>query len=282
MNEEYRIEKDSMGDVKVPIQALYGAETQRALNNVAISGIPMPESFIRSLGLIKAAAAKANRQLGTLDGKMADAIYAAALGIGDGEHLEQFPLDVFQTGSGTSTNMNVNEVIAKLAGERLSRAVHPNDHVNCSQSSNDVIPTAIHVSANLALENQLLPALHRLQVEISVREDELEKQIKTGRTHLMDALPISFAQELSGWRAQLMLAEERIVDSRERLCKLAQGGTAVGTGVNAAPNFGSLFARYLTDITGLVFLLPRICLPRSAARIQPSSCPVSSRAWRWH
>lgn len=253
MSEQYRIEKDSMGEVKVPVQALYGAETQRALNNVAISGIPMPESFIRSLGLIKAAAAKANKQLGMLDGKLADAIYTAALGIGDGDYLEQFPVDVFQTGSGTSTNMNVNEVIAKLAGEQLSRVVHPNDHVNCSQSSNDVIPTAIHVSANLALENQLLPALHRLEVVISVREDELEKQIKTGRTHLMDALPISFAQELSGWRAQLMLAEERIVDTRERLCQLAQGGTAIGTGVNAAPNFGSLFSRYLTDITGLVF-----------------------------
>ncbi len=253
MSEQYRIESDSMGEVKVPVQALYGAQTQRALNNVAISGNSMPESFIRSLGFIKAAAAKANAQLGALDSEMADAIYAAALGIGDGEYLDQFPVDVFQTGSGTSSNMNANEVIARLASEQLERAVHPNDHVNCSQSSNDVIPTAIHISANLALENQLLPALHRLQVAIEVRENELAEEIKTGRTHLMDAMPISFAQELSGWRAQLVLVEERIVDTRRRLCQLAQGGTAIGTGVNAAPNFGALFVRYLTDVTGMVF-----------------------------
>lgn len=253
MSEQYRIESDSMGEVKVPVQALYGAQTQRALNNVAISGNPMPESFIRSLGFIKAAAAKANAQLGALDSEMADAIYAAALGIGDGEYLDQFPVDVFQTGSGTSSNMNANEVIARLASEQLERAVHPNDHVNCSQSSNDVIPTAIHISANLALENQLFPALHRLQVAIEVRENELAEEIKTGRTHLMDATPISFAQELSGWRAQLVLVEERIVDTRRRLCQLAQGGTAIGTGVNAAPNFGALFVRYLTDVTGMVF-----------------------------
>lgn len=253
MSEQYRIESDSMGEVKVPVQALYGAQTQRALNNVAISGNSMPESFIRSLGFIKAAAAKANAQLGALDSEMADAIYAAALGIGDGEYLDQFPVDVFQTGSGTSSNMNANEVIARLASEQLERAVHPNDHVNCSQSSNDVIPTAIHISANLALENQLFPALHRLQVAIEVRENELAEEIKTGRTHLMDATPISFAQELSGWRAQLVLVEERIVDTRRRLCQLAQGGTAIGTGVNAAPNFGALFVRYLTDVTGMVF-----------------------------
>ncbi|MBU0944108.1 MAG: class II fumarate hydratase [Proteobacteria bacterium] len=253
MSEQYRIERDSMGEVKVPVRALYGAQTQRAMDNVAISGISMPEGFIRSLGLIKAAAAKANAQLGMLENDMADAIYAAALGIGDGEHLEHFPVDVFQTGSGTSTNMNVNEVIATLASEQLGYPVHPIDHVNCSQSSNDVIPTAIHVSANLALENELLPALHRLGVVISVREDELAGQIKTGRTHLMDALPISFAQELSGWRSQLVLAEQRIIDTRQRLCQLAQGGTAIGTGVNAAPNFGALFAWQLSGITGQVF-----------------------------
>jgi fumarate hydratase, class II len=253
MSEQYRIESDSMGEVKVPVEALYGAQTQRAINNVAISGIPMPEGFIRSLGLIKAAAAKTNAQLGMLENDLADAIYVAALGIADGEYLEHFPVDVFQTGSGTSSNMNVNEVIAKLASEQFGHAVHPIDHVNCSQSSNDVIPTAIHVSANLALENELLPALHRLQVVISVREDELAGQIKTGRTHLMDALPISFGQELSGWRAQLVLAEQRIVDTRQRLCQLVQGGTAIGTGVNAAPNFGTLFTRHLSGITGQFF-----------------------------
>ena len=253
MSEQYRIEKDSMGEVKVAAQALYGAQTQRAVNNFGISGLPMPKRFIRSLGLIKAAAAKANAQLGALDSELADAIYNASLRIADGEYLEQFPVDVFQTGSGTCSNMNANEVIAKLAAEELGHAVHPNDHVNCSQSSNDVIPTAIHVSANLALKNQLLPALQQLQTVIAARESELTEQIKTGRTHLMDAMPISFAQELSGWRAQLELAEQRIADTRQRLSRLAQGGTAIGTGVNADPDFAALFANQLADITGLGF-----------------------------
>ncbi len=253
MSEQYRIERDSMGEVKVPAQALYGAQTQRAVNNFAISSIPMPERFIRSLGLIKAAAAKANAQLGALESELAGAIYAAALRIADGDYLGQFPIDVFQTGSGTSTNMNANEVIARLASEQLGHGVHPNDHVNCSQSSNDVIPTAIHVSASLALENKLLPALQQLQLAIAARESELSEQVKTGRTHLMDAMPISFAQELSGWRAQLGLAEQRIADTRQRLCRLAQGGTAIGTGINADSDFAVLFARQLSDITGLDF-----------------------------
>lgn len=281
MSEHYRIESDSLGEVKVPEQALYGAQTQRAIDNFAISGLSMPESFIRSLGLIKAAAAKANAQLGALENELAEAIYAAALSIADGEHLDQFPLDVFQTGSGTSTNMNANEVIAKLAGEQLGHPVHPNDHVNCSQSSNDVIPTAIHVSAHLALENQLLPALHRLQVVISVREEELADQIKTGRTHQMDALPISFAQELSGWRAQLVLAEQRITDTRQRLCRLAQGGRQLGPVSMPLPILGGFLPATCRISAVWTLPLPRICLPPSAVRIQLLSFRDSLRLWPW-
>jgi fumarate hydratase class II len=237
MTKEYRIESDSLGEVKVPVAALYGAQTQRALENFAIGGMPMPARFICSLGLIKAAAARANQQLGEFDSTIADGIFAAAMAIAGGEYGNQFPVDVFQTGSATSSNMNANEVIARLASEQLGQQVDANDDVNCSQSSNDVIPTAIHVSAYLALEQTLLPALEGLQAAIAVREGELSQQIKTGRTHLMDALPISLAQELSGWRAQLELAQQRIGDSQSRLCRLAQGGTAIGTGVNADENF---------------------------------------------
>ncbi len=253
MSKQYRIERDSLGEVKVPAQTLYGAQTQRAVDNFAISSMPMPESFIRSLGLVKAAAARANAETGALDRKLAEAISAAALRIADGEYIEHFPVDVFQTGSGTSSNMNANEVIANLASEPLGCAVHPNDDVNCSQSSNDVIPTVIHVSATLALEQQLLPALRQLQRTIVVRESELTEQLKTGRTHLMDAMPMSCAQELSGWRAQLVLAEHRILDTQKRLCLLAQGATAIGTGVNADPEFAAFFTATLSDLTGLEF-----------------------------
>ncbi len=253
MSDAYRKERDSLGEIEVPADALWGAQTQRAINNFSIGGAPMPGGFIRALGLIKAAAAKANAELGALDGDMADAIYAAAMRIASGEYKDQFPVDIYQTGSGTSSNMNANEVIATLASAKLGSAVHPNDHVNCSQSSNDVIPTAIHVSASLAIEKQLLPALQQLQAAIAAREADLATDINTGRTHLMDAMPISFAQELSGWRAQLALAEERINDSRQRLYCLAQGGTAVGTGINADPGFSTVFAVQLTAITDLPF-----------------------------
>jgi fumarate hydratase class II len=253
MTQKYRIEKDSLGEVKVPYKALYGAQTQRAVDNFAISGISMPLRFIRSLGFIKAAAAKANGELGALDSKLAEAIYLSALSIAKGQYLDQFPVDVFQTGSGTSSNMNVNEVIASLASQLLERPVQANDDVNCSQSSNDVIPTAIHVSASLAIQQQLLPALKQLQGSIASRETELVDRIKTGRTHLMDAMPISFAQELSGWRAQLELAQMRIVDTQKRLRQLAQGGTAVGTGVNSAKSFPSLFSAELSELTGIEF-----------------------------
>ena len=250
---EFRTEKDSLGEVRVPAQALYGAQTQRAVDNFRISGITLPGGFISSLGLIKAAAARANADLGLLEAALADGIAAAAMSISNGEHHDQFPVDVFQTGSGTSTNMNANEVIATLAAQQLGMPVHPNDHVNCSQSSNDVIPTAIHVSAELALENQLLPAIAHLAGVIAAREEHSNDLIKTGRTHLMDAMPISLAQEFSGWRAQMTLGAQRIDSSRPQLRQLAQGGTAVGTGVNADPQFATRFCFHLTECSGRPF-----------------------------
>jgi fumarate hydratase class II len=244
---EMRRESDSLGEVQVPATALYGAQTQRAVDNFHFSGTPLPEEFIRALGLIKAAAARANAELGLLDAGMAKSIVAAAMAIARGEHLVQFPVDVFQTGSGTSTNMNANEVIATLAARQLGKSIHPNDHVNCSQSSNDVIPTAIHVSAELALARSLAPALHRLADAIAARQTELEDCVKTGRTHLMDAMPLSLAQELSGWHAQVMAAAERINSVRAQLRQLAQGGTAVGTGINADDRFAERFCFHLNE-----------------------------------
>jgi fumarate hydratase, class II len=248
-----RIETDSLGDVVVHKEALYGAQTQRAVDNFHISGQPLPPEFIRALGLIKASAARANAELGLLEEDLAIGITEAALSVAQGNHLADFPVDIFQTGSGTSTNMNANEVIATLATQQLGKPVHPNDHVNCSQSSNDVIPTAIHVSAELALSNVLMPALHHLTDVIAAREKTLADSIKTGRTHLMDAMPISLAQELSGWRAQLTLAAQRIDNSRPQLRQLAQGGTAVGTGINADPQFAARFCFYLSETCGLTF-----------------------------
>ncbi len=252
-----RTEVDSLGPVEVPTGALYGAQTQRAVNNFDLSGIPLPAQFIRSLGLIKAAAARANVELGLLESDVGAAISRAALAVADGKHLQQFPVDVFQTGSGTSSNMNANEVIACLAGRELQCVVHPNDQVNCSQSSNDVIPTAIHVSAELALEEALTPALIRLETVIQSRERHLAGAIKTGRTHLMDAMPLSLAQELSGWRSQLADARERLDDSRKSLRRLAQGGTAVGTGVNADPAFAETFCRQISAWSPHPFLPAR-------------------------
>lgn len=250
---DFRSEYDSLGEVQVPVQALYGAQTQRAVDNFHFSGMPLPAGFIRALGLIKAAAAQANAELGLLEPAMAAGIVAAASAIAQGEHREQFPVDVFQTGSGTSTNMNANEVIATLASRQLGQVIHPNDHVNCSQSSNDVIPTAIHVSAELALADSLVPALHRLADAIAARETSLVDCIKTGRTHLMDAMPVSLAQELSGWRAQLLQAGARIDSCRGQLRQLAQGGTAVGTGVNADPRFAARFCFHLGESCGQPF-----------------------------
>ncbi|WP_266159605.1 class II fumarate hydratase [Dyella silvatica] len=249
---QYRIEHDSMGELKVPADALYGAQTQRAVDNFPISGLHLPRPFIRALGLIKTAAAEANLTLGYLKKGQAAAIRKAALAVAEGAYDSQFPIDVFQTGSGTSTNMNANEVIAHLAA-RAGTKVHPNDHVNYGQSSNDVIPTAIHVSATLTTSEQLIPALKHLKKVIDKRARELKNVPKTGRTHLMDAMPVTFGQELSGWAAQIGSAIERIEDSLKRMRRLPQGGTAVGTGINADPKFGPAVARELKKLTGVKF-----------------------------
>ncbi len=248
-----RIEHDSMGELQVPVDALWGAQTQRAVQNFPISHRPMPRGFIRALGLIKAAAAEVNAGLGLLPKATAKAIHAAALSVADGGHDAQFPIDIYQTGSGTSSNMNANEVIAHLAGAAGKTKVHPNDHVNLGQSSNDVIPTAIRVSALLAASEDLLPALKHLRKTIDKRGHALRKVVKTGRTHLMDAMPLTFGQEFSAWSAQLASAEERIADSLKRLRRLPLGGTAIGTGINADPRFGKHVAKALSAQTGFRF-----------------------------
>jgi fumarate hydratase class II len=252
-----RIERDSMGEVRVPAQALYGAQTQRAVENFSISGLRFPRPFLRALGLIKGAAAATNQELGLLEADMAAAIQRAAKEVEEGVCDGEFPLDIFQTGSGTSTNMNANEVIATLASRGLGRKVHPNDHVNMSQSSNDVIPAAIHVSATLEMREALLPALEHLAQTIERRARELDGIVKTGRTHLMDALPVRMGQELSGWSTQIRLGMERLESTLPLLCELALGGTAVGTGVNAHPEFGRRVAARLASQTGFPFAASR-------------------------
>jgi fumarate hydratase class II len=248
----FRIERDSMGELRVPADALWGAQTQRAVENFPVSGLTLPRGFIRALALIKQAAAVANVQLGLLDRAIASAIQDAARQVAAGAYDAQFPIDVFQTGSGTSTNMNANEVIAHLAAHG-GLAVHANDHVNMGQSSNDVIPTAIHVSAALLLREQLLPSLQHLARVIGRREQELAAVVKTGRTHLMDAMPVTLGQELSGWRAQIENGVARLQSVEPRLLRLAQGGTAVGTGINAHPGFAAGFCRQLSALTGIAF-----------------------------
>ncbi len=250
-NDDFRIERDSLGELKVRADALWGAQTQRAVDNFAISGLTMPRDFIRALGLIKWAAATANLELDALDAKRAAAIQKASMEVAEGRHDAQFPVDVFQTGSGTSSNMNANEVIARLAAQFAGIAVHPNDHVNMSQSSNDVIPTAIHLSALLGVEQHLLPALAYLSAVISRRIADVGEIVKTGRTHLMDAMPLTFGQEMSGWKAQIDHGSARIMEARVRLQSIALGGTAVGTGVNAHPRFAARAARYLSVKSGL-------------------------------
>ncbi len=251
--QSFRTERDSMGELQVPADALWGAQTQRAVQNFPLSGLPMPRAFIEALGLVKASAAEANLELGLLDSATAGAIVKAALEVADGAHDVHFPIDVFQTGSGTSSNMNANEVIATLASSQSGRKVHPNDHVNMGQSSNDVIPTAIHVSAAMRMERHLLPSLGHLAQTIEARASELDAVVKTGRTHLMDAMPVRFSQELGGWAAQVRSGIARLEATRPRLHAVAQGGTAVGTGINAHPDFGRLFASKLSARTGLPF-----------------------------
>ncbi|AMF94278.1 class II fumarate hydratase [Vibrio fluvialis] len=254
MTREFRTEKDSMGEVLVPKDALYQAQTQRAVDNFAISRYSMPQSFVQALAYIKQAAAVTNAQLGLLEGDIASAIDEAAQSIIDGQHLDQFPIDVFQTGSGTSSNMNANEVIATLASQHLHSTVSPNDHVNMGQSSNDVVPTAIQVSCTLEVEQRLLPALEHLSTQLAAKKQSLANVVKTGRTHLMDAMPITFEQELGGWQAQIDHARNSIVYAMKAVKALAQGGTAVGTGINADPRFAAAFADNLSQATRLSFV----------------------------
>jgi len=250
-NFETRLEKDSMGEVTIPLNALYGAQTQRAVENFPISGLTMPRAFIRALGLIKAASAQANAELKLLDPTLASAISKAAVAVAAGEHDDQFPVDVFQTGSGTSTNMNANEVIAHLVEQSTKLIVHPNDHVNMGQSSNDVIPAAIHLSCSVEANEQLLPALELLLATIEQRAGELKSVTKTGRTHLMDAMPVTFGQELSGWATQLRRNIQHIKNSCTYIQNLQLGGTAVGTGINTHPKFSALVAKKLSAMTKL-------------------------------
>jgi fumarate hydratase class II len=249
----FRIEHDSMGDVQVPSTALYAAQTQRAINNFAMSGLRLPMRFIQAVAQIKKAAAQTNVELNLLDAKIAAAIISASEAIIDGKHSEQFPVDVFQTGSGTSTNMNVNEVIAHLATTLAGKNVHPNDHVNMSQSSNDTIPSAIHISAALSLEQQLFPALENLHTSLLGKAAQLNDIVKTGRTHLMDAMPLTFGQEIGGWASQIESNYVRLQLLLPQLLQLAQGGTAVGTGVNAPENFAQIFTQHLNQNSGLSF-----------------------------
>ncbi len=268
---QWRTERDSLGDVRVPKEALYGAQTQRAVDNFGFSGRQMRPEFIGALAIIKAAAAHANRELGLLESAKAEQIIRQALAIADGAFADQFPVDVFQTGSGTSTNMNMNEVIARLAGE----AVHPNDDVNMSQSSNDVIPACIQVSATLAIKQRLLPAVGRLQDAILVKADATRDVVKTGRTHLMDALPLTLSQELGGWAYQFGEVCEQLEDTLSRLRLLPLGGTAVGTGVNSDPRFAPIAIDELSRRCGEKFDLVPNRFSRMSSQdtsVQCSSC----------
>ncbi len=264
-----RQEEDSLGPVEVPEDALWGAQTQRAVDNFQISGRRMPAPFIRALALTKAACAEANQLLGQLPDGLAGPIVQAAEAIASGDYGEAFPVDVYQTGSGTSTNMNMNEVIARLASTSAT-PVHPNDHVNRSQSSNDVIPTALHVAVSQQEEEQLVPALRHLIATIARREGEFEHIVKTGRTHLMDAMPITCAQELSGWRTQLELDLERLGETRKRVNRVAIGATAVGSGINAPPAFGDRVAQRLAERTGIAF----VCEPNGFAALSSQDTAV--------
>ncbi|MBP6104470.1 MAG: class II fumarate hydratase [Gammaproteobacteria bacterium] len=250
---KHRIEQDSLGAVQIPASAFYGAQTQRALDNFQISGLVMPRPFIQALGLIKAACATVNLALGQLDPTIAATIIEAAEAVAAGKYDEHFPLDVFQTGSGTSTHMNANEVIAHVASTRLGSPVHPNDHVNRSQSSNDVIPTAIHLSCRLEIQSHLLPALEHLFKGIQDKSQLCMMIVKTGRTHLMDAMPLTLGQELGGWASQIEQHIKSIKQSAEALQALAIGGTAVGTGINAPPAFGTAVAKVLSARTKIPF-----------------------------
>jgi fumarate hydratase class II len=248
---QFRIEHDTMGEVKVPAEALWRAQTQRAVENFPISGRGLERAQIRALGLLKGAAARVNERLGVLDADLAKAIAGAADEVAEGRHDEHFPIDVFQTGSGTSSNMNANEVIATLASKALGRDVHPNDHVNASQSSNDTFPTTIHVAATEAVVRDVVPALEHLATTIEGRAAEWADLVKSGRTHLMDAVPVTLGQEAGAWAAQVRYGIERLTDTLPRLGELPIGGTAVGSGLNAPDGFGAAVSEELASLTGL-------------------------------
>ncbi|WP_030148452.1 class II fumarate hydratase [Mycetocola saprophilus] len=248
---EYRIEHDTMGEVRVPISALYGAQTQRAVENFPISGSRLEAAQVVALARIKKAAASANASLGVLDGKIAAAIEGAADQIISGQHADQFPIDVYQTGSGTSSNMNMNEVLATLATRSLGAPVHPNDHVNCSQSSNDVFPTSVHVAVTGALIEQLVPALDHLAVSLEKKAELWKDAVKPGRTHLMDATPVTLGQEFGGYARQIRLGIERVQSALPRVAEVPLGGTAVGTGINTPLGFPQEVIRRLAADSGL-------------------------------
>jgi fumarate hydratase class II len=251
---QFRTEHDTMGEVQVPVNALYGAQTQRALDNFLLSNLRLPAQFIQAVAHIKKAAAQTNLHLGILESDIAQGIIRASEAVIAGEYADQFPIDVFQTGSGTSTNMNVNEVIAHLASNSIGKKIHANDHVNMSQSSNDTIPSAIHISAAMAFEQQLTPALEHLHNSLLGKAEQLQDIVKTGRTHLMDAMPLTFGQEINGWASQIESNYVRLQTALPQLLQLAQGGTAVGTGINADPQFARIFAQHLSENTGLPFV----------------------------
>ena len=258
MADDYRTESDSLGEMQVPADAYWGAQTQRAVENFPISGISFGRRFVRALGIVKKASAQANRDLGLVDDEIAAAIIDAADEVIAGEHDDQFPVDVFQTGSGTSSNMNANEVIANRAAEIMGheigdRAVHPNDHVNYGQSSNDVIPTAMHVASLEALANDVVPALETLADELAEKEDTFDGVVKTGRTHLQDATPVRLGQEFGGYRTQIEKGIDRVEGVQDHLAELALGGTATGTGLNTHPEFPERAAEYIAEETGLPF-----------------------------
>jgi fumarate hydratase class II len=251
MSDDFRIEHDTMGEVRVPASALYQAQTQRAVENFPISGVPIDPALIAALGLIKGAAAKTNSKLGVLPEPIAEAVAEAAASVAAGEHDEQFPIDVFQTGSGTSSNMNTNEVVATLASRILGETVHPNDHVNASQSSNDVFPSAIHIATTQSLLNSLVPALSHLAEALEAKAAEFAEVVKSGRTHLMDATPVTLGQEFGGYAAQIRYGIERIQAVIPRVAELPLGGTAVGTGINTPAGFAASVISIIAEETGL-------------------------------
>ncbi len=264
--QDYRIEHDTMGEVRVPKEALYSAQTQRALENFPISGRGLSSHHIAALGQVKRAAALANAELGVLPDDVAQAIAAAAEEVIAGRHDDHFPIDVFQTGSGTSSNMNTNEVVATLASRRLGRPVHPNDHVNASQSSNDVFPSSIHIAATQAVVDELLPALDVLATSLEAKAEEFKDVVKSGRTHLMDATPITLGQEFSGYATQIRYGIDRVNAALPRLAELPLGGTAVGTGINTPPGFSRRVIELIAEHTGLPLVEARNHFEAQAAQ----------------